>query len=126
MGEWVPLEDKILQRNASRRFRIRHPGKFREANRLYMQQKQKENPGYRNEIARTYQWKKLGFTSARYDRMFLDRSGCCDICHLPAERPLNLDHDHRTGVIRGLLCTTCNLTLGWFERYSPSIVEYLQ
>jgi hypothetical protein len=43
-------------------------------------------------------------------------------------RPWHLDHDHRTGNVRGVLCYRCNITLG-FVRDDPfhliSLIQYL-
>ena len=48
-----------------------------------------------------------------YDRLFAQQNGCCAICHSSAEgRRLVVDHDHKTGKIRGLLCLGCNVGIG--------------
>ena len=56
----------------------------------------------------------------------LEREGC-DICGKVG--PLDIDHDHATGKVRGTLCRTCNLVLGQFndniDRFQNAI-EYLK
>lgn len=37
-------------------------------------------------------------------------AGRCEVCG--KSKKLCIDHDHRTGVVRGLLCLTCNIALG--------------
>ena len=49
--------------------------------------------------------------------------GQCMICYeVPETKPLCVDHDHNTGKIRGLLCTRCNVGLGYFKD-SPELFE---
>jgi RNA polymerase-binding transcription factor DksA len=61
--------------------------------------------------------RKYGMTIADYERMFDAQGGVCAICGepRPEERTLHVDHDHETGVIRGLLCFRCNNALGDFR-----------
>ena len=50
---------------------------------------------------------------------------CC-ICGEKQE--LVIDHDHRTGKVRGLLCGSCNKGLGFFKdnkKYLNSAIKYL-
>lgn len=48
-----------------------------------------------------------------YDAELGRQGGGCAICAKPpARRRLNVDHDHRTGKFRGLLCDGCNAVLG--------------
>lgn len=42
-----------------------------------------------------------------------DRIGPCKICHKVST--LIIDHDHKTGQIRSLICNKCNGGLGSFE-----------
>lgn len=74
---------------------------------------------------------KFGMTVEQYDKMLLDQSGSCAICEeaCPSGRNLAVDHDHDSGVIRGLLCGRCNMGLGQF-RDRPELLSaaaaYLQ
>lgn len=63
---------------------------------------------------KSYLKRKYGMTLAEYERMFEAQGGVCAICDeaRPEERALHVDHDHETGVIRGLLCFRCNNALG--------------
>jgi hypothetical protein len=44
----------------------------------------------------------------------LDSQGGCGICGKAlTERQMRVDHCHATGVVRGILCNTCNTALGY-------------
>lgn len=55
---------------------------------------------------------RYGLTISDFLRMRDEQGGLCAICERP--RPLQVDHDHETGRVRALLCTTCNTGLGKF------------
>ena len=80
---------------------------------------------------------KYGITYVDYLFLLESQNGVCFICGRPERllgkggciRPLNVDHDHITGKIRGLLCASCNLALGNLEdniSYFKSAIEYLE
>jgi len=53
--------------------------------------------------------RKYGLTPAQVDALFISQGGACKLCRIPAEpQRLVVDHDHRTGAVRGLLCFGCN------------------
>ena len=55
-------------------------------------------------------------TPEEYERMLVHQNGGCALCHRPPARVrLAVDHDHRTGLIRGLLCNWCNRAIGQFR-----------
>jgi hypothetical protein len=64
-----------------------------------------------------------GITLTEYRRMLREQGGKCAICGAkpkPGGRRLHVDHDHRTGAIRGALCWKCNAALRWL-RDDPAI-----
>lgn len=53
--------------------------------------------------------RELGVTDAEYERMLAAQDGHCALCpSTPKTRRLHVDHDHKTGRVRGLLCHRCN------------------
>jgi hypothetical protein len=68
--------------------------------------------------------RKYGVTFARYAELLKEQHGCCAICGRPEPptRMLDVDHDHKTGQVRGLLCTSCNRVIG-HTGDSPTILR---
>ena len=56
----------------------------------------------------------FGLPAGSYEDLLVAQGGLCAICRgtCPTGRALAIDHDHKTGVVRGLLCTSCNNGLG--------------
>jgi recombination endonuclease VII len=75
----------------------------------------KKNPERASQLLTKSQLKKFGLTIEDYERLLASQNGVCAICHGPpndGRKRLAVDHDHTTGEVRGLLCNSCNLTLG--------------
>ena len=69
--------------------------------------------GYDAHLKRTY-----GLSIEDYNRLFAEQNGCCLICgkhQSNLKYKLAVDHDHKTGEVRGLLCKRCNAGLGNFK-----------
>jgi len=63
-----------------------------------------------------------------YDALLKHQGGGCAICgRPPKKRRLDMDHDHRTMEIRGLLCVRCNRALpSWIDfAWLEAAHEYL-
>ena len=79
--------------------------------------------------------RQFGITLDDYNRMSQQQNGVCAICGKPETahnqgglRPLSVDHDHKTGKVRGLLCGRCNTGLGQFQEnklFLLSAITYL-
>lgn len=64
-------------------------------------------------VAKKRKWSSRFFEKERA-QFFKEQKGCCAICGKPQsmfKRRLNLDHNHKTGQLRGLLCYYCNRRL---------------
>jgi hypothetical protein len=53
------------------------------------------------------------------------QAGGCAICREPLTATRFLDHSHVTGFVRGVLCSSCNTKLGWYEKRRAAIEGYL-
>lgn len=58
---------------------------------------------------------EYGITLEDYERMYAEQKGCCAICGAHHAR-LCVDHDHKTGEVRKLLCLGCNFFVGYLEK----------
>lgn len=58
-----------------------------------------------------------GITFGKFQDMALDQLGMCAICDTDLDMGFHthVDHDHKTGKVRGLLCSRCNLALGYLR-----------
>lgn len=57
-----------------------------------------------------------GLDREAYQALLAKQGGACAICHTPPNgRVLDVDHDHITNIVRGLLCRRCNLAVGYIE-----------
>lgn len=69
--------------------------------------------------------KRYGLTPGQFDARLVEQGGRCKICgttEVPARGSFCVDHDHATGVVRGLLCAECNKGLGQFKD-SPELLR---
>lgn len=64
---------------------------------------------------------RYGITIADYQRMMGEQGEKCAVCRLPHNKPLYVDHCHKTGAVRGLLCPACNTLVGFIENHPDRI-----
>ena len=89
-----------------------------ENERLRANERTKEWARNNPEAVKNNNLKKYGITLADFDAMLEKQAGVCAVCLRPAvggrnsAARLNVDHDHNTGRVRGLLCTNCNTAIG--------------
>lgn len=130
------------RREAQKRYRERNKEKIAENHRRYILSGKRAawravyNAKNAEILARKYRAKAL---RAKY-RMTEDdvlehliaQNGVCAICGTDQPKGKgywHIDHSHKTGRVRGLLCASCNLTLGRFEknpRLLEAMVQYLR
>jgi hypothetical protein len=76
--------------------------------------------------------KNYGLDEADYNNLLKRQRYQCAICGVDEKnltKRLHVDHNHKTGIARGLLCVNCNLGLGSFkdnQEFLLYAVLYLQ
>lgn len=67
--------------------------------------------GYRKAVNKAA---KYGLTLRENEQMFHAQNGCCAGCGERFEPcGMRIDHCHASGQVRGILCHSCNIALGW-------------
>lgn len=67
---------------------------------------------------KNYSLKKYNIDLIEYKTMLKNQNNCCALCkksELDFTKSLAVDHDHKTGRVRALLCEKCNVGLGSFK-----------
>lgn len=86
-----------------------HPGK-----RLFCSANCKRKH-YANKYGRASEWTRIekayGINKKVWEQLLSDQNGECVICLIKLGSPC-VDHDHGTGLVRGLLCRKCNQAIG--------------
>lgn len=65
--------------------------------------------------------RRYGVSAAEVDAMVERQAGRCPICTQELDERSHVDHDHKTGRVRGVLCFNCNAGLGKYAD-SPEIL----
>ena len=129
-------EQRDKQRARRRKHRLAHHDLYRKKEReYYAVNREKLRANARRSYIknprdnRILGWKRHGIdmTVAKYDILFKEQDACCKICksHIDdlKERFFDVDHNHVNGKIRGLLCRSCNIRIGFIEK-NPHLIEF--
>lgn len=133
-------KDKVKAREYKRRYNEKHKEEITKARRAYYSdpvnrarhnEKQKEwyrnnrekamennRKRYKPEYDRERKLRRYGITPEDYNSMFESQNGRCAVCGVhqsELSKPLFVDHEHDTGITRGLLCQRCNFAIGLFD-----------
>lgn len=77
-------------------------------------ERRKAHPAARETARAAHLLRTYGISRDQYEALLVDQGGVCAICGQPERttRRMAVDHDHKTGKIRGILCHGCNTGLG--------------
>ena len=118
---------RMRDRETTKLWRSKNPDKQREY-RLRFRNTEAGQRSVVNSLLKT----NYGITVDQYNEMFQSQEGKCSICRThqsSLSRRLSVDHDHKTGKVRSLLCNFCNTAIGSFKDSTDLLnraIEYLQ
>ena len=113
-----------------REYRRTHPEKIKTISKKYTNT-------HKNEIKiRSKKWSlktKYGLSITEFDNLLLSQDNRCAICKEPLDlqnpKNVNIDHNHLTGKVRGILCLKCNVAIGLLRdnpEYVYNAYKYLK
>jgi len=110
---WPIEEKRKYKREWAAEYRLKHPEKAKEAKRKQYYKDHETSKKYQRE---TYDYKKhvqyvYGLLPEDFDALLAKQDGRCAICGDILTSP-HVDHCHKSGRVRGLLCSYCNHAVG--------------
>jgi hypothetical protein len=118
------LNYRQRQLDNSRKYAIEHADQIREygKKRRLLHKDRDRITGFKSMIKRTY-----GLSIDEYNEIVSKSNNTCYICGRKSysDRRLHLDHDHKTGKVRGILCARCNWYLATIEK-NPGILDKIK
>lgn len=125
-----------------KRWDMKNPGKRAAQNKAWYKAHPNYKKAWREKMkkANPKQWKgwnrdvKLrvayGISLVEFNEMLKAQRGGCAVCKGPANGrgTFHVDHDHKTGAVRGLLCHSCNCALGLMKedvKLLKKLIKYI-
>lgn len=114
-------KNKEIIHQKLRKYYRENPEKFkiyRERRKLW----RKANP---LESRKSVMERLYGINPSAYKQILEKQEGKCAICgcyNLSAKKVFSIDHCHKTGKVRGLLCSNCNTALGLFKDKASNLL----
>jgi Recombination endonuclease VII len=114
----VANADKIRERSRE------NARKRRDARNESYRNRTRNDPDFRDKQVERGLFRRYGISVEDREKLYEQQNHACAICGIPRtekmtpagyKRNMSVDHDHKTGEVRGLLCPVCNSALGFIE-----------
>lgn len=122
----LPLSSYYKERGGSYRLKCK-PCTYEENRERYH-----NNPSTKEahrKAAERYRIKSYGISVDEHDKLLKLQKNACAICGKTSSSKLAIDHCHKTGKVRALLCNGCNTSLGNVNEsidVLKKMIEYLE
>lgn len=136
----MPYKDKEARAAYNKDYQLNNKAPIRERRKQWEKANQDNRRTYAREYKRNNKSRCRGYDLKRlydispgdYDRMLLDQNDSCAICkkhQREFKRALEIDHNHTTEKVRGLLCHCCNTAIGLLKEDDSilqSAIDYVK
>jgi Autographiviridae endonuclease VII len=129
----VPLDDpvaeakRLAQNERQRRYYERHTERVKQSKKN-SREKSKGRKATDTDVD-YYMRSRYGIGLSDYNRLLVEQDGKCAACGTTDVRNgktrFDIDHDHETGAVRGLLCGHCNRALGMLNDSADRVTALL-
>jgi hypothetical protein len=96
----------------ARRERYQNDEGFRERLKANARNSYHREENWKNKWKWTTIQKLYGISKEEFEALLITQDNGCAICRVAFLKTPHVDHDHDSGVVRGLLCSRCNTMLG--------------
>ena len=117
------LKNRDKKLKYAKEYKLKNPGLFK---------KYVDKLGYENfaKIQRKSYLKRLyNITLEEYEQKLKEQNYCCAICkrhQSKFKKKLHVDHNHKTGKVRDILCAGCNVDVSVVEDRLEVLLKYLK
>ena len=113
----------IHNKRSRRKFLLKHKDyvlKYSRSNRKRINRYRalwRKKTGYKSDRISNWKWQGIKITWDTHNKLLKKQNNRCAICDKRQKsKALCVDHNHKTGLPRGLLCIACNLMLGIVQK----------
>ena len=133
-AEYAKHREYYLEK--TKRYRQEHPDKVAAYRKLYYRSRRGWFAEYQKQYRQTHSRRSERFsnqhtTEEECDALLVLQEYRCAICRngFSSVEDCEIDHDHLTGKVRGMLCRNCNVGIGLFKENPASLenaIKYLR
>jgi Recombination endonuclease VII len=105
-----------------REYYHKNKNKFQQKAKLYRKK-------YPDKVRNSMLSQTYGISLEDWNSLFVAQGSQCKVCGADTPRGnkfWHTDHNHETGRVRGILCSTCNQTIGFVERNLVSLFSLIE
>ena len=118
----MPLKDPEKRKEYERLRYQKNKEKAKENNRLYRETKKGQK------VRRVSDWKRIGVICEDFDILhntYINTNNC-DWCSKDLSKKRNLEHNHYSGEVRGIVCRSCNGKIRYKDKKFQKVMSQLR